>query len=480
MTRSTVIGVAVLVALAGVTACGGSRSQPAVSGPGSAASAPLSSPSTEQPAPHIAVRVVTMRGSEAPGPERYDRVRVVRIGSSSARHVLVLLAGTSAGAGYFVPVAEDLVMALHGWQVWAVDRRENLLEDHTVLDRARAGGVGGRELFDYYLGWIANPAVGRHYRPPPDDRVAFARRWGMRVAVADVARVVHAARAGGRDVVLGGHSLGGWIATAYAAWDFGGRAGAADLDGLVLIDGASGPPAISPTDARRTLAGIEHGSAFLAPAGARLPWIVGVLSAVGSTLAVREPDAPSLLQAWPLLPASVKPPVPATNLAQLGYSVDTDTSPETLAAGQAHLGGLAASGDPHGFQDGGYATAARAANAISGIAGADGTAWFHPRRLTLDAKAIAGGVANPAQTLLGLSATRGADVHVPIYAIETSFLHGQILTAARALARRADVPARDVTLVDRSAKYAHSDPLFDDPAHNDFLATVVPFLARIP
>jgi hypothetical protein len=41
------------------------------------------------------------------------------------------------------------------------------------------------------------------------------------------------------------------------------------------------------------------------------------------------------------------------------------------------------------------------------------------------------------------------------------------------------VPARDVTLVDRSANYAHCDPLFDDPASNDFLATVVPFLERI-
>ena len=94
-------------------------------------------------------------------------------------------------------------------------------------------------------------------------------------------------------------------------------------------------------DARhQTLAKIEHGSPFLAPAGAlAAPWIAGVLSAVGSTLAVREPDAPSLLQAWPLLPAAVKPPVPATNLAQLGYSVDADTSPESLAAGQAHLGG---------------------------------------------------------------------------------------------------------------------------------------------
>jgi pimeloyl-ACP methyl ester carboxylesterase len=197
-----------------------------------------------------------MRGADGPGPSRYDRVRVLRIGSSSARHVLVLLPGTSAGAGYFVPVAEDLVAALHGWQVWAVDRRENLLEAHAVLDRARAGAVGGQDLFDYYLGWIANPAIAQHYQPPADERVAFARRWGMRVAVNDVARVVRAARAGGRHVVLGGHSLGGWIATAYAAWDFGGRAGARDLDGLVLIDGASGAPAISPADARRDRAGL--------------------------------------------------------------------------------------------------------------------------------------------------------------------------------------------------------------------------------
>jgi hypothetical protein len=480
MTRSTVIGAGAVLALAGITACGGSsgpRSQSAARTRGTVAT--VTAPSAEPFVPRVPVGVVTMRGSDGPGPSRYDSVRVLRIGSSSARHVLVLLPGTSAGAGYFVPVAEDLVAALHGWQVWAVDRRENLLEDHTVLDRARAGVVAERQLFDYYLGWIANPAIGRHYQPPADDQVAFARRWGMRVAVEDVGRVVRAARAGGRHVVLGGHSLGGWIATAYAAWDFGGRAGARNLDGLVLIDGASSPLAISAADARRTLAEIERGSPFLAPAGARLPWIAGVLSAVGSKLAVLDPDAPSLLQAWPLLPPAVKAPVPATNLAQLGYSVDADTSPRSLAAGQAHLGGLAASGDPRGFKDGGYATAARVARAVSGVAGVDGTAWYHPRRLTLDARAVAGGLANRAQKLLGLRATHGAEVRVPIYAIETSFLDGQILTAARALARRAHVPARDVTLVDRSANYAHCDPLFDDPASNDFLATVVPFLERI-
>jgi hypothetical protein len=60
------------------------------------------------------------------------------------------------------------------------------------------------------------------------------------------------------------------------------------------------------------------------------------------------------------------------------------------------LGGLASTGAPRGFADGGYAPVERAAETLSGIAGADGTAWFHPRRLTLDAIAVAGGVRNPA------------------------------------------------------------------------------------
>ena len=45
----------------------------------------------------------------------------------------------------------------------------------------------------------------------------------MRVAVEDLRRVVAEARRDSREVVLGGHSLGGSIATAYATWDFNGR-----------------------------------------------------------------------------------------------------------------------------------------------------------------------------------------------------------------------------------------------------------------
>ena len=53
--------------------------------------------------------------------------------------------------------------------------------------------------------------------------------------------------------------------------------------------------------------------------------------------------------------------MPATNEAQFGFAVDVDTGPKNLALAQAHLGGLASSGDPRGFRDGGYATVPRAA-----------------------------------------------------------------------------------------------------------------------
>src|SRR5919197_1512074 len=133
-------------------------------------------------------------------------------------------------------------------------------------------------------------------------------------------RVGHAAHAHGRRVVLGGHSLGGSITTAYATWDFNGRPGARDLSGLVYIDGGSNP----------------------------VPFL-GLFAATGSTAAVIDPNGASLAQSFPLLPADLKPPVPATNEAQFGFGVDTETSPPTLIAAQVHAGHLAASGDPRGW-----------------------------------------------------------------------------------------------------------------------------------
>jgi hypothetical protein len=70
-------------------------------------------------------------GFAAPGtPAKFNRVGVLEVGPARAKNVLVLNPGTSSSAAYFAPLANDIVRKLKGWQVWAVDRRENLLEDH--------------------------------------------------------------------------------------------------------------------------------------------------------------------------------------------------------------------------------------------------------------------------------------------------------------------------------------------------------------
>ena len=82
-------------------------------------------------APHAAavdVRFVRIDGYPAPGtPANLNKVGILEIGDATARNVLVLNPGTSASAAYFAPLAKTVVERLPGWQVWAVERRENQL-----------------------------------------------------------------------------------------------------------------------------------------------------------------------------------------------------------------------------------------------------------------------------------------------------------------------------------------------------------------
>jgi pimeloyl-ACP methyl ester carboxylesterase len=440
----------------------------------------ISAPAAAEP-----LSVTTMDGFAAPGtPPELNKVIVVKQGSPKADHVLVLVPGTSAGAAYFAPLAKAIVHALPGWQVWSVERRENLLEDHAVLDRYLARQATAQQALDYYLGWLANPLITNHYQPVPDSSVPFARQWGMNVAVQDLRRVVRAAGRGGRTVVLGGHSLGGSITTAYATWDFNGKPGAKGLSGLVFIDGGSlggAPP--SAEDAQASLASLQSSSPWLDLVGLGLPWTAGVFNALGSSAALIEPTAPSVASSFPLLPSSLRPPVPVTNRAQYGYAVDTETGPSNLALVQMHIGRLAASGDPRDWEDGELGTVRRAATVFSGFQGMDGTAWYHPRRLTIDAGAVNNGVDNPAQAVLDDHAIHGDDATLPIYAFQTSlgYAAGQnrVIKAARQLARRSHVPARQVELVSKPQTYAHIDPIEATPSKNAFFKHLIPFLAGI-
>jgi pimeloyl-ACP methyl ester carboxylesterase len=385
--------------------------------------------------PSGAATLSRIQGFDDPAtPDVLEKVGVLKDGSPSARKVLILVPGTSASAAYFQPLAQDIVSRTKDWQVWSVERRENVFEDHSMADRVKRGEATAQQLFDYYLGWLTNPAVRDHFSIALGGP-SYARGWGMRVAVEDLRRVVEEARRDSREVVLGGHSLGGSIATAYAAWDFNGRAGGDDLSGLVLIDGGSGPPTLTAGQATEALQNVQ--------------------------------------------PAFLSAPVAATNEAAYGYSLDTDTSPPNLAAAQVHAGRLAAAGDPRGWdQAGDISPIQRVADMFfgTGLPGLDGTAWFHPRRLTVDSGAVGAGIANPAQEVLDVDATHGRDLgHLSVYAFGAALGGQRVLDAAQLLAGQSGIPQRRLTLVNGSATYAHVDPLSAHPV-NDFVRNLLPFL----
>jgi hypothetical protein len=115
-----------------------------------------------------------------------------------------------------------------------------------------------------------------------------------------------------------------------------------------------------------------------------------------------------------------------------------------------------------------------------GLEGLDGTAWYHPLRLTIDSGAVAAGNDNPAQRTLGLRAVHGDDLPkgLRIYAFAASLGGARVLDAARTLAAQSGIPKRRLTLVDRSATYAHNDPNSAAPRRNAFLKALIPFLRR--
>jgi pimeloyl-ACP methyl ester carboxylesterase len=423
-------------------------------------------------------------GFTSPGtPAKYDKVGILEIGSPNARNVLVLNPGTSASAAYFAPLARSIVAQAPAWQVWAVERRENLLEDQSLFDRAKAGTATPKEVFDYYLGWLKDTSVTTHVRLIPDSEVSYARKWGMNTEIRDLRRVVLRAKKLGGKVVVGGHSLGGSITSAYATWDFGGKPGARGLSGLVFIDGGSSPTSMSATDATQRLKDLANASPWLTFGGIPAPF-TGLFNTSGSLSVILDPDSPSLGQASGLLPANIVPPVPVTNAGQYGYALDTETSPTGLVAAQAHLGHLAASGDPRGWDDAGELTPLRRFAEMSsgwGPKGLDGTAWYHPMRLTIDAGAVAAGNRNPAQKVLDVPATHGRDLpkRLRIYAFGAALGGTRVLDAARALAKQSHIPASHLVLVDRHTTYAHNDPNSASPERNDFLKRLIPFLKSL-
>jgi hypothetical protein len=416
-------------------------------------------------APAAAERYTSMRGVPAAGPAAYDRVFVQQLGPRGARHVLVLVPGFFGGAGGITPVARDIVRRVRDLQVWVVDRRENAFEDTSVFRRGDP-----QAAFDYYLGF--------RYRRVAVGDAPYVGRWGLEVALGDLRRVILRARAGGRQsVILGGHSLGASTTAAYAAWDFGGRPGYRDIDGMVLIDGGlrGSFESAGAARARKVLTEIRQGQVFDDLLGLGLPESAGIFAEVAALLAYKLPDEPSVLQRFPLLPDALKAPVPATNEAAFGYAFDETTSPPELGLIRIRAGGLAASGEPRGWRDGERTPIERHARAYASER-PNAVQWYFSRRLRLDVDAMSPMRPTAATRLLGLRPRHARGIDVPLYAYATDLTGGEVERGARRLAPDSRVP-RATIVSDPEA--SHLDPLSGTPRRNRFLHTVVPFLRRL-
>jgi hypothetical protein len=106
-------------------------------------------------------RMITVKAPAAAGPAGFDKVFVHQFGPARGRKVLVLMPGTSGGAGNFTLAARHLVKQIKGLQVWAIDRRTQAIEDTGMFKAALAGSATLRRC----------PQNGRREAPLPDSAV---------------------------------------------------------------------------------------------------------------------------------------------------------------------------------------------------------------------------------------------------------------------------------------------------------------------
>ena len=115
-----------------------------------------------------------------------------------------------------------------------------------------------------------------------------------------------------------------------------------------------------------------------------------------------------------------------------------------------------------------------------GLKGLDGTAWYHPQRLTIDSGAVAAGNANPAQedSRRPRDARPRPAAQAPIYAFGAALGGSGCSTRRGCSPTQSRHPGGQPVLIDRHETYAHNDPNSAFP-RNDFIDGLVRFLAKI-
>jgi hypothetical protein len=177
--------------------------------------------------------------NEAHTPAEFNKAIYLRFFSGETtkpRAIVVLMPGIFGGATNFDRMARTIISQDKTLEVWAIDRRSNLLEDHSKL-------LESWKAKDPLIAWrsmVRDVGKPGGFTARPASELAFMGYWGLETHLNDLRNVILEARARAPKVFLGGHSLGSVLVTMYAGWDFHGQAGASSIDGLILLDGAAG------------------------------------------------------------------------------------------------------------------------------------------------------------------------------------------------------------------------------------------------
>lgn len=387
--------------------------------------------------------------------------------AAEPRAILVAYPGFLAGAAGFEMLARALVLRAaaegHVVEVWAIDRRANLLEDLRGMNTAEA--TGNPEIAaGYYFGSDTidgAPFAGLRFA----DELSFMSEWGLAVHADDLRNVIaQVAPADRRDrVFLLGLSMGAQFAEVYAAWRFDdGTRAAEELAGVVLIDGVLRPDPISEDD--YLTGGGDGGGMVPTPPledirGADVifdtPFIGNEFSPLVELLALRylaDGDAvvEDEVRDWALgiaLFYSLDPFPAMTNAAALGWMFDYESTlffnfavtcgESTGGAVEAHYNGLTERdqlrpADPsatYGWLDapdapGANFTPLRNLAETLSHGATNALEWYFPMRFAHDLHAV-GGAAVPEdgyQAALGLRAFDGPLMDAPVLAITTELV----------------------------------------------------------
>lgn len=161
---------------------------------------------------------------------------------ADADAVLVMHPGTWAGAQSLDRLARNVIRgaAATGLTIewWSLARRSDGATDLTGVHAAYAAADPSVAM-DYYFG--GKPVNGRLFEGfRGGDRQRYLGELGLRQVVDDTHEVLTRELPDPvvrrNKVFLGGHSLGGLLAGAYAAWDFDGTPGHDLCAGLIAID----------------------------------------------------------------------------------------------------------------------------------------------------------------------------------------------------------------------------------------------------